>query len=312
MLFAAVAMCCLGQPFAGETKPAVQRKDHQKAAAPADTLKLLTAELAKSPGDRQLREKIVTLAAGMKPMPAIPTAAKRPFYKAATFFKEAKDTSAYMLAIKSYEEALLIAPWWPEAYYNLGQAREAAGLYADAAESIKLYLLTRPGEEEAGEAEKKLYALEAKMELAQQNAKKKAAEAAVEAEASVKKPFAGDWCQATEAAPNDCYYDEYRRMRITGNESSGYSISFACKQAGCIQPGYVDSVSVSGQTISFRVGERYNLPMYGEDGGVTNVHNKVSLKLSTDENRLAGSQEAYHIGDNEWLRRGGELWARVK
>jgi hypothetical protein len=185
-------------------------------------------------------------------------------------------------------------------------------LYAEAAASIKLYLLTRPGEEEAGEAEKKLYSLEAKMELAQQDVKKKAIEAAEAAEAAVKKPFAGEWCQATDTAPDDCYYDEYRRMHITGNESSGYRVSFTCKQAGCIQPGYVDSVSVLGQTISFRVGEKYNLPIYGEDGSATNVYNNVKLKLSADENRLTGGQEAYHIGDNQWVRRGGERWARVR
>jgi tetratricopeptide (TPR) repeat protein len=105
------------------------------------------------------------MVATMKPRPDIPKEAQRPFYKAVTFLKEAKDKSGYQLAIDSFREALSIAPWWPDAYYNLSKAQETAGQYDAAVQSMKLYLLTQPKAEDADEAEKALYALEAKQEL---------------------------------------------------------------------------------------------------------------------------------------------------
>lgn len=303
----AACLCAPGQGLAAEAAPA-------KKPGPREALKQHVADLQKNPDDRALREKIVGLAANLKPPPAIPAEAKRPFFKAATFFKEAKDKGGFDLAIKAYKEALLLAPWWPEANYNLAQAQEAAGLYAEAIESLKLYQLTGPKGADADEAEQKLYALEAKIELAQKEKEKKAREAAVAAAARAEeeRTFAGEWCQSTPDRPDACYSNEYRRMTITGSDSSGYSVSFACRQAGCIPPAWVDSVYASGKTISLRIGEKWTLPVYGETGSTVNAHTKVSLTLSAGNSRLSGSLETLHVGDGEWLRRGGETWARVR
>ena len=305
-------------PLPGQAADAAPAKKPAQAAAkapgPREALKQYLADLQKSPGDRALREKIVSLAAGMKPRPETPQEARKPFFKAATFFKEAKDASGLELAIRSYKEALLLAPWWPEANYNLAQAQEAAGQYAEAIEALKLYLLTKPKAEDAEEAEQRLYSLEAKMELAQKEKEKRAREdaAAAAAKAEEERTFAGEWCQSTPASPDACIANEYRRMTITGSDSAGYRVSFACRQAGCVPPGWVDSVSVSGKTISFRVGEKWALLIHGEDGSTVNVHNKFALTLSAENSRLSGSQEAVRIGSSEWLSRGGDTWARVR
>ncbi len=133
------------------------------------------SDLQKNPNDKALREKIIRMASELEPRPVIPDEAKRPFYKAATFFKEAQDPSGYDLAIRAYKDAIRIAPWWPEAYFNLGIAQEKAELFGEAVETLKLYLLTQP--EDAEDAEKKLYELEAKGELAAKAAKESSPEA---------------------------------------------------------------------------------------------------------------------------------------
>lgn len=112
----------------------------------------------------QMEKNIISLVSRMKSPPAIPDEATRDFVKAATFMNEAKDASDYEFAIDAYKKALFNAPWWGDAYYNLGVAFEAAGLYDDALESMRLYLLANPAS--APEDKKRIYAIEAKQEKA--------------------------------------------------------------------------------------------------------------------------------------------------
>lgn len=139
------------------------------AATPREELKTLTAELQKAPSDNALRGEIVSLAATLNPAPAVPKEARRPFVMASTFQKEAKAPADYEKAIKAYGEALLLAPWWGDAYFNLSVTLESAGRYDEAGEALKLYLLGKP--KDAEQAEDRLYALEAKKALAAAPAK---------------------------------------------------------------------------------------------------------------------------------------------
>jgi tetratricopeptide (TPR) repeat protein len=136
-----------------------------------EQLKQLIADLQKNPDDYALREKIIKHVQTMEPRPQVPQEAKRPFIKGVTFQKEATSVSDYELAIGAYKEALLMAPWWPEALYNMALAQEGASKFDDAMQSLKLYLLTKP--KDAQEAESKLYAMEAKKEKAAKNVKTK-------------------------------------------------------------------------------------------------------------------------------------------
>ncbi len=115
--------------------------------------------------DTALLGDIVKYASTMKPAPAIPEGAKRNFVKANTFLKDAKNSSDYKYTIDAYEEALFEAPWWGNAYYNLGIALAGAGWYDDAKESINLYLLTNPSEADKDQAQNKIYEIEAQQEL---------------------------------------------------------------------------------------------------------------------------------------------------
>lgn len=115
--------------------------------------------------DTSSQKEIIDFASTMKPTPTIPEGAKRNFVKANTFLKDAKNASDYKYAIDAYEEALLDAPWWGNAYYNLGIALAGAGWYDDAKESINLYLLTNPSEADKNQAQNKIYEIEAQQEL---------------------------------------------------------------------------------------------------------------------------------------------------
>jgi tetratricopeptide (TPR) repeat protein len=147
------------------------------AESPREQMQQLTAQLQKTPNDNALREKIIKLTATLKPAPVVPFEAKRPFVMATTYQKEAKKPSDFALAIAAYQDALKIAPWWGDAYYNLSISLESAGRLDEAKDALALYLLTKP--KDAEEAQNRLYALDAKKNLAAKQAAETAA-AAVE------------------------------------------------------------------------------------------------------------------------------------
>jgi hypothetical protein len=119
------------------------------------------AELRKVPEDQALRERIIRLAHTFVRLPSIPDEAERSFVSADSFEKEARDidrsdplgATARDFAIAAYRKALLIAPWWPEAYFGLSASLESAGHVDAAADALQLYLIAQPqvaGETAAG------------------------------------------------------------------------------------------------------------------------------------------------------------------
>jgi Tfp pilus assembly protein PilF len=52
-------------------------------------------------------------------------------------------------AIKEFKQAALLAPDWPDAYYNLGMVQEKAGKLSDAVTSFRQYLRLAPGASDA-------------------------------------------------------------------------------------------------------------------------------------------------------------------
>ena len=140
---------------------------HAQSANTQQTLNQYISDLQKNPNDNALREKIIKHVQTMKQKPAVPEEARRHFVKAVTMQKEAKDIRGFELAANAYSQALLIAPWWADAYYNRGLALESSNQYDEAVRALKFYLLTNPGNSELRAAQDKIYALEAKKEMAQ-------------------------------------------------------------------------------------------------------------------------------------------------
>ncbi len=114
-----------------------------------------------------LRKEIVQFVAAMQPPPAIPEEAIRYFVEGNVFLKAAKNAADYKLAINKYKEALVEAPWWGDAYNNLGIALNAAGRREDAKQALQLYLLTKPAD--AGKARAKIYEIRAQQQLEEEH-----------------------------------------------------------------------------------------------------------------------------------------------
>lgn len=111
-----------------------------------------------------MEKEIIGQVASMAPKPTIPDEATHEFVKGATFLKEAKSASDYQLAIDAFQKALFQAPWWADAYYNLGIAFESVGRYWDAMGAVKMYLYANP---KASQQEKNMLdVIEAKRKMA--------------------------------------------------------------------------------------------------------------------------------------------------
>jgi tetratricopeptide (TPR) repeat protein len=160
------------------------------AQSAREQLQQMVEQLQKAPSDSALRERIIKLAAEVKPAPAIPEEANRFFVRGNVFLNEAKDATGYELAISAFREALRIAPWWGDAYINLAAAQGSAGKFDDAIASLKLFIAAVPaGSAEAREGQNRIYALEAKSEMAA-----KAAATAASVAAEKRRPsLEGNW-----------------------------------------------------------------------------------------------------------------------
>ncbi len=148
------------------TMPALLAAAPAAKSAPREQLKNLVEQLQKSPADAALREQIIKLSKLVKPPPPIPEAARRHHVMARTLLKEAKQPEEFAEAIGEFKSALLAAPWWGEAYNDLGQALGSVGRYEEAIGALNLYVATMPGGERARLAQDEIYTLEAKQKKA--------------------------------------------------------------------------------------------------------------------------------------------------
>ncbi len=111
-----------------------------------------------------IRRPFIALAAKLKPAPAIPEEARKYLIRGNALLGDAKNPGEARAAIQEYQNALLAAPWWDDAYYNLSKAQELAGDLDGAFSSMQYYLLTEP--QDKREAQDRLYAIEAKRDKA--------------------------------------------------------------------------------------------------------------------------------------------------
>lgn len=132
------------------------------ALSPREQLKQMVEQLQKSPADNGLREKIIKLAITIKPAPAISEEARRAFVRGNAAMSEAKTPEEYARAVQLYTEALLIAPWWGDPYFNLGKAHELRQEYDAAILGLRFFLLTGITGNEARQAQDHIYVLEEK------------------------------------------------------------------------------------------------------------------------------------------------------
>lgn len=143
----------------------------EQAGRLREALTHYTAALQNAPDggetDQRLREKIIAVVQKIKPAPTVPEEARRHFVTGNTFVKNAKSASDYGDAAREYRQALLQAPWFADAYNNLGIALEASGDYTGAKRMLRLYLESKPSPPDSRAAQDKIYEIEAKVSLAE-------------------------------------------------------------------------------------------------------------------------------------------------
>lgn len=129
---------------------------------PANFIRSLVLQL----DDISTRRLVIKLGRQLKPAPAISEEARKYFVEGSAIVKAAKNSTQQVLAVTSFIEALKIAPWWGDAYYNLGVAQDLAERYDEAEIALNFYLLTNPSEVERRDVQDRIYALSAKRKLA--------------------------------------------------------------------------------------------------------------------------------------------------
>ena len=166
------------------------------AQSPREQLQQMVEQLQKTPTDNALREKIIKLATSIKPPQAIPEEAREPFVMGATVLKKASDPAGASKAVDLFSQALTIAPWFAEAYYNRALARETAGQFEPAIDDLKLYLEFKLTDAERREAQDKIYSLKADAQLA-------VSKNANDQTTKDRKAFEGHWIQFTTRKYSD-------------------------------------------------------------------------------------------------------------
>ena len=162
------------------------------AQTPREQLQQMVEQLQKTPTDNALRERVIKLAAEMKPAPAIPEEARRALVRGNAAMTDAKSPDAAARPIELYEEALTIAPWWGDAYFNLSKARELRQEYDLAIHALRFFLLSAPPEADARQAQDQIYVLEEKRDrLAKETKDREAAKQLEERRAAER----GSWPQ---------------------------------------------------------------------------------------------------------------------
>ncbi len=102
------------------------------------------AQVQKGPDSFDLRAKIIQLVLNMPKKPETPEEVDVLIGKAKAIMKDAKSPEDYKQAADVLHQALSLAPWLAEAYYDCGSAREKANDPLTAINDFKLYLLAKP------------------------------------------------------------------------------------------------------------------------------------------------------------------------
>lgn len=279
--------------------------DQQRAAQGfQQALKLFTA----NPTD-ETRRQILKQALAMKPPPEVPEEARRHYVMAGVLAKSAEDDAAHaQRAIEEFKAALLIAPWWGNAYRKLADAQAAQGQYQDAVSSLNFYLLTQPSDARAAqddiyrflaldqgaadEKAKRETELQQRKLLEEQRQKESAG---LE---SGKYTVEGKWYQTSSSNSYFVGGESKPECDYLINQKSGrWDIANSCSRHNWA----IDNIQVQTGQIRFRLS--------GHEPGYPLVMVSVTFALSGDGQVLTGEQTIYNQS-NEPIGTYPIHWAR--
>ncbi|MBI2361905.1 MAG: hypothetical protein HYV15_00760, partial [Elusimicrobia bacterium] len=138
----------------------LERARAYRAAPKAEKLRFLVEDLKADTGNAALRAEIIKLALALDAPPPVPDDAKRFMVRGVEGVKDATNEGEFRSVAAEFQNAADTAPWWSKAYYNLALAQDKAGLYAEAVESMKLYLAAEPDAPDIEQAKELMFKME--------------------------------------------------------------------------------------------------------------------------------------------------------
>jgi len=111
-------------------------------------------------GNDDVRKSIIALVLKMKPAPTIPPEAEDAAGRGAYIFKNAKSMDDTLSAAKEYLEAIELAPWVANYYYNLCTVLEKTPYTQQALHACKLYLVAAPNAADAADMRQRIAGLQ--------------------------------------------------------------------------------------------------------------------------------------------------------
>ena len=86
--------------------------------------------------------------------------ARRHMIRGQAAVEAAKSSEDFKSAIAEFEQARILAPDWPEVYFNLGMVQEKVGNYDEATNNLRKYLKLLPNANDAAQVRDHIYKLE--------------------------------------------------------------------------------------------------------------------------------------------------------
>jgi len=138
--------CAIAAPAQVQTKRAAPSRQQTADAASRKQLEAYLADFQSKPGDTTLRDEIIALAKTLNPAPAIPQLARDRFARATAQRNAASSADDFIAAARLFEQAVIQAPWYADAYYSAASAYAQGADYDRARRDLALYLAAaRPG-----------------------------------------------------------------------------------------------------------------------------------------------------------------------
>lgn len=285
----------------------LERSIAQQQAAQGFQLSL--KQFGANPND-ETRRQIIKQAQVMKPPLEIPEEARQHYVMAGVLAKSAEDDAGHgQRAIEEFKAALLIAPWWGNAYRKLAAAEAAEGHYKDAVASLNFYLLTQPIDARAAQDE--IYGFlaleqgaaddEAKRDTEEQRRKlleEQRQRERADLEAG-KYTVDGKWYDTP--SPNNYFVGGESKPECDysiSQKSGRWDITNSCSR----HDWAIGDIQVQTGQIRFRLS--------GHDPGYPPVMVSVTFTLSGDGQELVGAETVYNNSNNpvgtyptRWVRR---------
>jgi tetratricopeptide (TPR) repeat protein len=151
----------LGRQVAPERNAALAEAD--AAAKSGDKTKALDnlAEAyrltADGPKKEEIRKAMLTMAAGMEPVPPLTSEAQDHFLRGNAALKAAKSPTDLGRSLSEFEWAVFYSPWVGDLYFNTSAVKKLQNQTAAAVSDLKLYLAANPNAKNLDELLNRLY-----------------------------------------------------------------------------------------------------------------------------------------------------------